>query len=151
MAISSTAWAGRTTASAATVTPRRRWRTRSCSCRAIPRSTIITATHCGKWGASWTRDSNGITPWHSAPRLTRNLRSKRNCRRATVANSVRVFAPAKINLFLHVGEKRGDGYHTLQSLVVFADVGDELTFHPSDTLSLNLEGPFAGELSPGGE
>ncbi len=68
-----------------------------------------------------------------------------------MANSVRAFAPAKINLFLHVGEKRGDGYHGLQSLVVFADVGDELTFRPSDTLSLNIEGPFAGELSPGGD
>lgn len=64
---------------------------------------------------------------------------------------VRVFAPAKINLFLHVGEKRGDGFHNLESLAVFVDVGDELTFHASDALSLNVEGPFGGDLSPGGD
>lgn len=33
-------------------------------------------------------------------------------------------APAKVNLFLHVGAKRRDGYHDLTSLVVFPDVGD---------------------------
>jgi len=68
-----------------------------------------------------------------------------------VTNSVRVFAPAKINLFLHVGDKRADGYHALQSLVVFADVGDELTLHRSRTLSLAIEGPFAGPLSIEGD
>jgi 4-diphosphocytidyl-2-C-methyl-D-erythritol kinase len=69
-----------------------------------------------------------------------------------VANKVVcVFAPAKINLFLHVGEKRSDGFHNLESLAVFVDVGDELTFHPSGALSLNIEGPFGGGLSPGGD
>ncbi len=41
---------------------------------------------------------------------------------------VRAFAPAKINLFLHVGDKRADGYHALESLAVFAEIGDALTF-----------------------
>jgi len=64
-----------------------------------------------------------------------------------VANSVRVFAPAKINLFLHVGEKRSDGYHALQSLVVFADVGDELVLTRSVALTLSIDGPFASSLT----
>ncbi len=59
---------------------------------------------------------------------------------------VSVFAPAKINLFLHVGEKRRDGFHALESLAVFVDVGDELTFQTANDLSLSIEGPFAGDL-----
>ena len=35
-------------------------------------------------------------------------------------------APAKINLALHVTRRREDGYHDLESLIVFADVADEL-------------------------
>ena len=68
-----------------------------------------------------------------------------------MANSVvRVFAPAKINLFLHVGEKRADGYRALESLAVFVDVGDELMFHRASDLSLSIEGPFAGDLAADG-
>ena len=33
-------------------------------------------------------------------------------------------ARAKINLALHVTGRRDDGYHTLDSLVAFADFGD---------------------------
>jgi 4-diphosphocytidyl-2-C-methyl-D-erythritol kinase len=64
-------------------------------------------------------------------------------------NAVRIFAPAKINLFLHVGEKRSDGFHALESLAVFVDVGDELAFRASDDLSLRIEGPFGGNLAAG--
>jgi 4-diphosphocytidyl-2-C-methyl-D-erythritol kinase len=64
-----------------------------------------------------------------------------------VTNSVRVFAPAKINLFLHVGDKRADGFHPLESLAVFVDTGDTLTFERSDKLSLSIDGPFAEGLS----
>ena len=60
--------------------------------------------------------------------------------------AVREFAPAKINLFLHVGDKRPDGFHDLESLVVFADVGDALEFAPAEELSLSLAGPFAEGL-----
>lgn len=67
----------------------------------------------------------------------------------TTADAVRVFAPAKINLFLHVGEKRPDGYHALQSLVVFAEEGDELEFSASHEYKLSIRGPFAGGLSAG--
>lgn len=59
---------------------------------------------------------------------------------------IRELAPAKINLFLHVGNKRADGYHELESLVVFASIGDELTIESSDALSLDVEGPFANAL-----
>ena len=36
-------------------------------------------------------------------------------------------APAKVNLFLYASSPRADGYHPLESLVAFADFGDELT------------------------
>ncbi len=62
-------------------------------------------------------------------------------------SSLRKFAPAKINLFLHVTGKRDDGYHTLESLVAFADIGDEITFQPADTLSVDIRGPYADGLS----
>ena len=58
-------------------------------------------------------------------------------------------APAKINLFLHVGAVDADGYHPLTSLVAFADVGDRVSAEPSDRLSLSVAGPFAGGLSGG--
>jgi 4-diphosphocytidyl-2-C-methyl-D-erythritol kinase len=56
------------------------------------------------------------------------------------------FAPAKINLYLHVVGRRADGYHLLDSLVVFARIGDRLTVSPSDELSLSVTGPFAAAL-----
>lgn len=57
-------------------------------------------------------------------------------------------APAKINLYLHVTGKRADGYHLLDSLVVLADIGDQITATSSDTLSLDYTGPFAEGLPP---
>jgi 4-diphosphocytidyl-2-C-methyl-D-erythritol kinase len=62
-----------------------------------------------------------------------------------------VRAPAKINLCLHVGARRADGYHDLQSLVAFAGFGDELTFEKADSLSLSIGGPFAESLDGQGE
>ena len=60
---------------------------------------------------------------------------------------IREFAPAKINLFLHVGGRRADGYHELESLVVFGSVADELELEESDSQSLKVEGPFARALA----
>jgi 4-diphosphocytidyl-2-C-methyl-D-erythritol kinase len=57
------------------------------------------------------------------------------------------FAPAKVNLYLHVTGRRTDGYHLLDSLVVFAGVGDRLSFAPADQLSLTLTGPSAAHLA----
>jgi len=56
-------------------------------------------------------------------------------------------APAKINLNLLVTGKRDDGYHTLDSLVVFADVHDRIVVETGDTLSLELSGPFSDGLT----
>jgi 4-diphosphocytidyl-2-C-methyl-D-erythritol kinase len=53
------------------------------------------------------------------------------------------FAPAKINLTLHVTGQRDDGYHLLDSLVVFADIGDRLTFNRGPQMRITLGGPFA--------
>ncbi|MEX0286978.1 MAG: 4-(cytidine 5'-diphospho)-2-C-methyl-D-erythritol kinase [Paracoccaceae bacterium] len=57
--------------------------------------------------------------------------------------TTKAFAPAKVNLTLHVTGRRDDGYHLLDSLVVFADVGDSLTFTPGADLSLTVHGEFA--------
>lgn len=62
--------------------------------------------------------------------------------------SVRVFAPAKINLTLEVGRRRPDGLHPLQSVVAFADVGDVVEVAAGEGLSLSVEGEFAGDLEP---
>lgn len=56
--------------------------------------------------------------------------------------SVEAFAPAKANLTLHITGRRADGYHLLESLVVFPGVGDRLRFAPSDDLSLEVCGPL---------
>ncbi len=66
---------------------------------------------------------------------------------ASASGPIEEFAPAKINLFLHVGDKRADGFHALESLVVFVDAGDRLTFAPADTLSLAIDGPFGEGLA----
>jgi len=57
------------------------------------------------------------------------------------------FAPAKVNLFLHVGGPDGEGYHPISSLMVFADVGDEVMIQPSDAPAFEISGPFGGAIS----
>ncbi|WP_439153988.1 4-(cytidine 5'-diphospho)-2-C-methyl-D-erythritol kinase [Yoonia sp.] len=52
-------------------------------------------------------------------------------------------APAKVNLTLHVTGQREDGYHLLDSLVVFADVADRLGATIAPDLRLQVTGPFA--------
>ena len=56
------------------------------------------------------------------------------------------FAPAKINLFLHVGDRRTDGYHDLLSLVVFADCGDTIAVAPRKGPALEVTGPESAGL-----
>ncbi|CAN5159053.1 4-(cytidine 5'-diphospho)-2-C-methyl-D-erythritol kinase [soil metagenome] len=60
-------------------------------------------------------------------------------------------APAKVNLCLHVGPVRDDGYHPLASLVAFADVGDIVTVEPAEILSLTVTGPFGAGLDGEGD
>ena len=67
-------------------------------------------------------------------------------REAASGGELRVSAPAKINLYLHVLGRRPAGYHELDSLVVFADIGDTVTARRADGLTLALEGPFAEAL-----
>ncbi len=55
-------------------------------------------------------------------------------------------APAKLNLTLHVTGRRADGYHLLDSLVVFCDIGDVVTLSDGP-LSLTVTGPFAAGLT----
>ncbi len=79
--------------------------------------------------------------------------------------SLHLSAPAKLNLFLHVlgrsGElsseepslspialAKGDGYHLIESLAVFTRFGDHLEVRESQTISLQVEGPFADECGP---
>jgi 4-diphosphocytidyl-2-C-methyl-D-erythritol kinase len=57
------------------------------------------------------------------------------------------FAPAKVNLYLHVTGRRADGYHLLDSLAVFPAVGDRLFAAPADALSLSVEGRFGADLA----
>jgi len=53
------------------------------------------------------------------------------------------FAPAKVNLTLRIVGRRADGYHDLESLVVFARHGDRLRLAPGAALTLALTGPNA--------
>ena len=57
--------------------------------------------------------------------------------------SLTAFAPAKINLFLHVGGLDESGYHPLSSLMVFADFGDQVSVEAADAITIELDGPFA--------
>lgn len=56
-------------------------------------------------------------------------------------------ARAKVNLALHITGQRPDGYHLLNSLAVFPQIGDRLAMEPADALELRLEGPFARDLA----
>ena len=55
---------------------------------------------------------------------------------------LRLSAPAKINLSLKVLGRRDDGYHLLDSLVAFADIGDTLFLQKADSTVLTVSGPF---------
>ncbi|PQA87817.1 4-(cytidine 5'-diphospho)-2-C-methyl-D-erythritol kinase [Hyphococcus luteus] len=55
-------------------------------------------------------------------------------------------APAKVNLYLHIGPVRRDGLHDLASLFIFAEDGDVIRVEPANDISLAIEGPFADAL-----
>ena len=61
--------------------------------------------------------------------------------------AVTVFAPAKLNLYLHVTGRRADGYHLLDSLVAFASVGDTITATRAPALALRIDGPHGAGLT----
>ena len=66
-----------------------------------------------------------------------------------MAAAIRVGAPAKLNLYLHVTGRRADGYHELDSLVTFTALADTLEIAPADSLDLTVKGPFADALDAG--
>ncbi|MEL7463157.1 MAG: 4-(cytidine 5'-diphospho)-2-C-methyl-D-erythritol kinase [Pseudomonadota bacterium] len=62
------------------------------------------------------------------------------------ATATREVARAKVNLFLHVRGQMADGYHVLESLAVFPQVGDLIEVETADAIGLSLDGPFAPSL-----
>lgn len=56
---------------------------------------------------------------------------------------MKVFAPAKVNLMLHVTGRRTDGYHLLQTLIAPMDLGDMLEISDASAFTLVIDGPFA--------
>jgi 4-diphosphocytidyl-2-C-methyl-D-erythritol kinase len=60
---------------------------------------------------------------------------------------IREAAPAKVNLFLHITGRRPDGYHLLDSLVVFAGIEDTVTVAAAPGFALSMDGPEAPALS----
>lgn len=67
------------------------------------------------------------------------------------ACALAVAARAKINLYLHITGRRSDGYHLLDSLIVFAALGDTIEVREDDALSLAVEGPFAAAIPHGSD
>ena len=64
----------------------------------------------------------------------------------TAAGAIAVAAPAKINLYLHLLGRRDDGYHVVDSLIVFLGLADTVSVSPADGLSLGLSGTCATAL-----
>jgi 4-diphosphocytidyl-2-C-methyl-D-erythritol kinase len=66
-----------------------------------------------------------------------------------VNDAVRVAAPAKLNLYLHVTGRRADGYHILDSLIAFAGLADAVTAAPAPPgeIKLEIDGPFADAIT----
>ncbi len=60
-------------------------------------------------------------------------------------------APAKVNLTLRVLARRADGYHEIESLVAFAEIGDTLKFSPAAELALEISGPTAARAGAGSD
>jgi 4-diphosphocytidyl-2-C-methyl-D-erythritol kinase len=59
-----------------------------------------------------------------------------------------ILAPVKINLSLAVTGRLDNGYHLLDSLVAFADIGDRVTMEPGTGFSFHVTGPFARDFAP---
>ena len=63
------------------------------------------------------------------------------------STKVAALSRAKVNLHLQVLGKRSDGYHFLDSLVAFPNVGDDIFVEQAEKITLDISGTFAGELS----
>ncbi|WP_438996522.1 4-(cytidine 5'-diphospho)-2-C-methyl-D-erythritol kinase [Candidatus Puniceispirillum sp.] len=61
--------------------------------------------------------------------------------------SITEMAPAKVNLYLRICGRRDDGYHLLDSAVIFTAFGDQISLTPAITDSLTVTGSFAAALT----
>lgn len=66
----------------------------------------------------------------------------------TLGETLSETAPAKVNLTLRVLSRRADGYHDLESLVVFTALSDRLILRPGAPLALTVSGPTAAQAGP---
>ena len=57
-------------------------------------------------------------------------------------NLNKFISPAKLNLYLEVNNKRKDGFHNLESLMTFCDLGDVIKIERSNSFELKIKGPF---------
>ncbi|MGB0411046.1 MAG: 4-(cytidine 5'-diphospho)-2-C-methyl-D-erythritol kinase [Pikeienuella sp.] len=73
------------------------------------------------------------------------MQDKSDAARAPFAETAR----AKVNLFLHIRGQRPEGYHTLDSFVVFPGLGDRVEAAHGTGLSLSVSGPFGDGLGTG--
>jgi 4-diphosphocytidyl-2-C-methyl-D-erythritol kinase len=64
--------------------------------------------------------------------------------------AIAAFAAAKLNLYLHITGRRADGYHLIDGLVGFADIGDRLSARSAAALTLAVSGTEAAELDDAG-
>lgn len=62
----------------------------------------------------------------------------------TDSRRLRIRAPAKINLFLHITGRRDDGYHNLQTVFQLLDIGDSLVIESDHSGGIRLDGPDLG-------
>lgn len=69
----------------------------------------------------------------------------------THGSTIRFTAPAKVNLNLKITGRRSDGYHLLDSIVVFTSFGDVIELSPAAEDSIDVTGPFAGSLKSGND
>jgi 4-diphosphocytidyl-2C-methyl-D-erythritol 2-phosphate synthase len=53
-----------------------------------------------------------------------------------------IFAPAKLNVFLKVINKREDGYHNIRSCITFINLYDKIEITRSTNTNINYKGPF---------
>jgi len=131
-------------------------RARGSSCgRRTRRSTTIWATPTGRSGGATRRASSGAARCRSSPRPSSRPPSRPSSRTAfrlprprpgrtsdgppvtdaAPAGGVTRHAAAKLNLYLRVVDRRRDGYHVLDSLVAFADVGDVVHAAPAERIT----------------
>lgn len=69
----------------------------------------------------------------------------------THGDTIRLTAPAKVNLSLNITGRRDDGYHLLDSIVVFTTFGDQIDLSPASGDSVRVSGPFAASLTAAGD